>query len=439
MNDSEKAVSSVASFIGSGGTAPPVNSPIQYKSRQKQYGANVTRRYMAERAFLASDYVEVNAQGLKPSDFYAWVKTKARLADITAGTVMETRKSDDYKQVMFPDAHVDYFPIGAKMETMGSTWLCVNPTNIATVNARAVVARCNSSYNSYDDFGNVITEPLVFEGYSVHGNNDQSPKNLVLPDGNMSVTAQLNDNTRRLGHNQRIILGTKAYHITGWNDFMQEFTGNRDSSHLVTFTIRLEEPTENDDVTEHFIANGKAESFRAEVSAPETLTVGQTANLVAKFFHNDEENSEARFEWRTSDENVIEISSDGTVTAVGAGETTLTAVLAQNNEITATVGIVVQRAHTEPYVAFKGITDDAIQQFKSATYSAAFYDENNEETDDPMVWTYSGAKSIDFSAVESDDGKSVTVYCISASDVPLTITASRGIRSASVTVNLEGY
>ena len=66
-------------------------------------------------------------------------------------------------------------------------------------------------------------------------------------------------------------------------------------------------------------------------------------------------------------------------------------------------------------------------------------DENNLATDYPLKWTFSGATKRDYIATVSEDGRSVTIECLSASEKPLKITATYNGVKASIKVNLVGY
>ena len=167
MNDSQKYIKNL--IFSNDGSKVVQNTPEQYNSRQKQYLADRTARYVSERAYLSSDYVEADIQGLLPY-FYDYTTLYIRLADILSPSANTTKKVDDYKQVLIPDRAVDYLPIGAKINTMGSTWIVINPSNISSVSTNAVIARCNATYNSYDYYGNIIVEPIVVEKYTMSNN-----------------------------------------------------------------------------------------------------------------------------------------------------------------------------------------------------------------------------------------------------------------------------
>lgn len=471
MNNAEKMIRN----IGTSGyiQKKPSNCPVQYKNRKQQYLAEREKAFAERRAYLATDFVTANAQGLT-ENFYDYTAVDVRLADVTAGTLSEQRKLDDWKEVLFKDSWIDYYPLGAKLVTMGSTWLSYNPSNISSASATAVVCRCNTSCNLYDAYGNVVTEPIFVDNRNMYGNNDVDPLNLVLMEGNFRVMCQLNDVTRQLDHNKRIILGTKPYHITGFNDFMQEFSGDRQSVHLLSFTVRLDEPTELDDM-ENYVAGGKAYQYSAQVIGPKEIPGGeQPVQMTANFLLNGEivePSAEYPQTWIWSvDVDYAEITQDGVLTAFDRGDITVTATLAQNPNITASINVTATRSDGVSAVAFTGFVPETLSQYRTVTFNAAFY-EDGTETATPLLWAFSGAKYTSYAVLQdsaptasgtiqnpiqimtgnklyvcdADDlqitGKSVQVYCNNQDQTPLTVTASTadGEYADSVSVVLEGY
>lgn len=441
-NQSEKYISQTIAFGDNTSFVPESNSPSQYKSRQRQYLANRTSLFNATRAYLATDYVEANVQGTNPDNFYEWLTTYIRLADISKLSANASKKADDYKIVLFPQLGISYVAIGAKIQTMGSTWIVINPQNISSPSAKTIVARCNASYNSYDYYGNVITEPLVVEKYAMLGNDNANSSNMVLMDGYFNVTCQLNSNTQNLKQNSRLILGNKAYHITGITDFIQEFSGDRNSCHLLSFTVRLEEPTEYDDVCTNFIANGNNYSFGATVNGVSSMKVGQQQAFTATFLQNGVEISSTTaypltWQWRSSNNLIATVNENGVVAANTTGNCQIIASLLENPNVYASFDLSVEEAQTTSYTAFNGFIPQSITQFETVTINAAYY-QNGEITDFPLTWSFAGAKNC-YIATTAINTLSTEIMCVSPSSEPLTITVEYDGITSSIQIALEGY
>ena len=440
-NQTEKYIKDMA--FSAGVSAPanlPLNKPSQYNDRQHQYMARQTVKYVDDRAKYASDYVKARVQGLARDDFYTWLTTFIRLADIAALSASASKNIDDIKVILFKEPSIDYFPIGAKIETMGSTWLCTNPSNLSSVHGTAIVQRCNAAYNSYDYYGNIVTEPIVVEKALMASNDNNSPQNIVLMDGYFNVTCQLNDNTKWLGQNQRLILGSKAYHITGYTDFIQEFTGDYESIHILKFTIRVEEPTIDDDLINH-IANGYNYTFGAKVSGVTSLSVGQTTQLKAEFIKNGvavpaTEEYPLTWEWRSSDESIATVDANGNVTAKTAGNVRIYIDLQECSGTTAYLDLSIEEADTSNNVAFIGNVQPSLTQYRTAVLQAGYY-ENGVLSGETVEWSFSGAQESAYHAVV--DGNQVSITCLLPDSTPLHITASYGEYSAEADIVLEGY
>ena len=441
--DSNKYIKNVSAFHY--GNIHNGNTPAQYKDRHKQYMAERTAMFDANRAYLSTDYVNAEVQGLIEEDFYAWVNTNIRFSDISNSSSSGGKKIDDCKQVLFPELGIEYFPLGAKIKTMGNTWLSINPSNISSVKTKAIVERCNTSYNSYDYYGNVVTEPIIVESASMFSNGNEYQKNIVLMNGYFNVTCQLNENTAVLKENSRIILGRKAYHITGVTDCIQEFTGDRGSCHLLNFTARVEEPTESDDITENFIASGKEFEFDCILQGVDNIPIGKSVVFTPHFIKNGElvESTKEKpisWEWESEDDKLASVDNNGSVKALSSGIARITARMVQNPSISATIDILIgEEQIVEHKVVFTSVVPDRISQFDSTVISAA-YIENGTETNNPLKWDLNGTdRKKDYSVEVLGDGRSVEVTCLSPSKKNLKITASYGEYSTTAEIELLGY
>lgn len=439
MSETNKYIRNI-SIMGNDNVPVSGNSPSEYASRQTPYLANRTRLFNSQRAYLASDYVTANVQGLT-NDFYTWTQTNIRLSNVSTSksTSWSANKTDDVKSVLFPDVDITYFPIGAKIETMGSTWLCINPDNISSPDATAIVMRCNASYNSYDNYGNVVTEPIIVQRAEMSNNNSDTPLNIVLMQGYFNIICQKNDNTSRLGENKRIILGSKAYHITGFTDFIEEFSGDRNSAHLLTFTVRVEEPTVSDDTSVNYIAEGNNYSFAAHITGPSMMLQGEQAQLTAEFIVNGEQSTMLTdWQWSSSNHQVVKIDQNGMAEAVGEGSTIVSVTLQQNHNITASLGIAVSEQALSPVIKFEGDIPGSLRQYSTITLSAVYYNADGNPVAADLNWSAQGDDT-SYAMTVSQTEQSATITCLEPSDTPLQITVSHENIQASVSIRMEGY
>ena len=416
------------------------NTPAQYGGRQRQYLSAGSDDFTSQYAKYASDFFAAQAQGLDPQDPTAWRTVRMRMSDLVNRSATLSRATDDYKQILIADRGITYIPAGTKFVTMGSTWICTNPENISSAHGTGVVVRCNAVWNHLDFYGNVVSEPIYVQQQLAKTSTPDAQNYLLITKGYYDVICQFNENTAQLGENSRLILGTSAYMITGFTDFIQEFTGDYDSVRLLQFTVRYEEPNaETDDMVNH-VAGGKNFSWDIAITGTPTMTAGNESTFTASSKRCGEtvrtsSEHEITYLWATSDANVAEIDENGAVKAVGTGECEITCTMAQNTEISGKMTVSVEEAPTEPTVKFLGTVPEELGMYTSTIIKAAYF-ENGAETQETVAWTVSGAAADSFKA--SKEGNELTVICYGGSMTPLTITAAFGDVSATAKIWLRG-
>lgn len=445
MTDSEKYIKNFIVQSGGKKNRRPPNTPIEYANRQKQYYAQRAKTFVQERAYLSSDFVQAEVQGLDGNDFYRYLNTYIRFSDIASLSASASKATDDIKIILFAEPSIDYFPIGAKIKTMGNTWINTNPSNISSVNVSAVVQRCNAAYCLYDYYGNIVSEPVIVEKPNMASNDNAKSQNLVLMEGYFNVTCQLNENTKKLDQNSRLIFGKYAYHITGYTDFIQEFTGDYDSVHLLRFSVRIEEPTDNDDLINH-IANGKNYSFAAEITGANKVSIGGETQLTAHFIKGTTDGTvtvestdeyPVTWEWTSSDPEICAVNGEGVVTGNLSGTARITARMAQNKQIQAIFDISVEEAQNLNEVAFITAVPNCIEQWEERTIQTGYY-ENGMLTAEAVTYTFGGASNKSYK-VTYGENNTIKIMCFAADDTPLTVTATYGEYSVSANISLVRY
>lgn len=459
------------------------NSPAQYASRKRQYLGDESAYFIEKYAKYSSDFVDAQVQGLDPTDFFAWKTKSMRLSDIVKPSAAITRKFDSYKQYLLADRSINYVPEGAKVVTMGSTWIVTNPANLSSVGADGIVQRCNATWNYLDFYGNIQKEPMVISKESVNASTNDFQEDMMMMRGYYNIIVQRNPATEQLDQNSRIFLGRRVWIIRGYSDFGQEFTGDDESRHIIYFSAQVSEPNPETDDFENQVANAYPFSWDVNVSGTSQLQVGASAQFSASSVRNgDEVQSTAEnpisYLWSTSDETIATVDTAGLVTAVSEGDVVITATLEQNQSYSQNYAITVSGsiygtasgkmisisdAAESPVVELSQDEEDLlhltyilqgapapfvegevrfvdtpvafIDAFETGTFSAAFY-QNGEATQDSIAWTLTGAdeEAYGFTAVDN----TLTVFCWGGSVNPLVITAECNGKSATISVELRG-
>lgn len=425
-----------------GGTAARrTNAPKQYSGRRKQYTGNATALFYAERARYATDFVDARVQGLAPGDFYAWSAQRMRISDTVKQGANLNRRTDDQKEYLLENRSIDYVPEGAKVETMGSTWLVTNPANLSSAAGSGIMRRCNATWNHLDWYGNIRKEPLVVEKQQAMANSNDTQDISLIMQGYFNIICQRNPETDELDQNSRLILGRRAFQITGYSDVTQEFTGEDESTHLLYFAARIQEPDETIDDLARRVAGGKTFSWEIRISGETVLRAGETAQMTAESLRcgeavagGDEKHPVSYF-WETSDETVARVDAGGLVTAVSAGSCTITARLAQNNNISSEVTMTVEENTGAAEVRFLTEPPEVLGAYEAVTLQAAYF-VGGVQQEDAVVWEFSGAEEEAYTA--SALGNRVTIQNWGGSETPLMVTAKCGSASASANIRLEG-
>lgn len=413
------------------------NQPRQYLDKQRQYLSPETKTFTQTYAKYASDYFEAQVQGIDPGDPFAWQTRMIRMADVVRPSAAILRRADNYKRVLFADRDVEYLLPGAKIETAGSFWLATNPFNISAADGAGIVERCNAVWNYLDYYGNVVSEPMVVSNRRADANDSDAQEANLISKGYFNVAMQYNDVTKQIDTNTRFILGTAAYRVTGYSDFLQEFTGDYESVRILEFTIRFEEANPEIDDMENHVAEGKTFSWDVQILGG-AVEAGGSLQLTATSLRCGEEVTDSgeypvSYLWSSSDETVATVDENGLVSAVSDGETVITAALKQNPDRQAAVTIRV--APVESAVQFTSPVPEKIAAYTDVTLTAALFDGSGESAQ-ALTWSFDGAEKGKYKVVTRP--KECTIYGFGYSKTPLTVTASCGEYSVSAEIALEG-
>lgn len=418
------------------------NSPERYRSRQKRYFDNRTSDFIGRQAQYSSDFFEVKIQGLNVEKPFEWRTVYARLADIVKPSSSIKRNFDDFKSILVSDPDIDYIPIGAKILAMGNCWLMVNPNNMSGGDGgNGMIQRCNTVWNYLDYYGNLRSEPIIVDKMLANANDMDGQINLNITKGYFNIKAQFNKATAQLNTNSRIILGRNAYYITGYSDFVQEFTGDYDTVRMIEFTARYDEPNAEIDDMERHVAGGKNFSWKIGVSGLPVIEKGDSALFSAVSERNGKETESTErfpvsYRWESSDTDIATVDENGLVTGVSEGNCIIRCVLSQNEEIFTDYFVAVSEAtEEEPKVSFLSTVPAEISAYEHVELEAAYF-EHGEKTEETVSFEFKNADENAYT-VEIDGNKAV-IKCWGGSIRPLSVTASCGDYSVTKEIALKG-
>lgn len=421
------------------GTMPQASSgaaPGWEKGLNRQYFGRVTNLYAAKVGQVSTDCYDALCQGLNAEDWYAFTPVKLRSSFATKMATGETMPDDWQRVHIIAPAGIQYLPVGAYLTYAGNTWISFKSMNMGTALAHAIVRRCNATINVLDFYGNIVSVPMSYAKLSTLGNSNTITDESILAQSYINCICQKNQISAAFRENTRFILGSSAYTIRGLNDFTQEFTGDTESVHLLTFTIFKTEPLEQDSL-EMQCADYGSFSWEISVTANGYMHQGGTQTLAVNSIRNGDvvastAENPISYAYESSNSSVVEVSGQGEITAIGPGSATVTVTLDQNPAIEGTVQIVVGDA-AGTSLEFTNTPVVSLGEYETAVLSAVLF-VNGAASDEPVTFSFSGAPPSAYDA--QVDGNSVTITCYLASNTPLKVTASASGESAQSLINL---
>ena len=448
QGDAKKQIRNVGLFAGSPPSPMPgVNGRSRYTGKMREYFEGPTSSFVWQNAKYASNFFKARVQGVIPGTFETERGAYIRSMDIVEQTT-GAKMPNDYQCIYFQDTRIKGLYTGAKVKYAGNTWLAISPFNIADPMTQAVIRRCNAVWKHLDYYGNVKAEPFIFHDGRASATANEYLDWDVIPNWYQKCVMQLNDQTRELAYNRRIVLGSSVVEVRGLVDFISDFSGedaegheNPEPSHVMFFDVQFQQPTDNDDM-ERGIAGAKAFSWNIMLSFSESMKAGSTQSITAESRRNGEEPDIEKYPvnylYSVDDTGIATVDASGNVTAISEGTAVITVTLAQNPEITATAEITVTEADTADEIVFDPDLPTALRQMQTYAGTARVMN-GAESTGKKLTMTAYGATEEADAAFDPDTGK-MTIACYEPSETPLSLVfkAEGGITVTRI-IRLEGY
>ena len=260
---------------------------------------------------------------------------------------------------------------------------------------------------------------------------------------------QLNENTKELAYNRRIVLGSSVVEVRGLVDFITDFsgqtneeTGQPEPSHVIFFDAQYQEPLKMDDM-ERGIAGGKSfswvitPSFSASmgVNGTQTIHVGSLRNGEAP----DTEKHPVSYLFLSSDSSVLSVDANGVVTSRKEGKATVTIALRQNKSIKATAEITVNAETQQAEFVFMPELPARMKQMQ--TYNGTVsVQQSGQIIETAISMTAHGGTQAADAVFNSAEG-TLSIRAYEASDLPLSLVFKADEYGLTFTANiqLEGY
>ena len=405
----------------------------------KQYFRDETKQFMRQNIPMTSALYDAEMQGVNENDFYAWTPVKIRCSDLINPTTGE-HLTDDWQEIIVQNTNIDTIPVGAYVKFNDNIWIVVNPDDVGSVTGNTIVKRCNCTYNTLDYYGNVIRTPMSYsKGMALASANDVK-EYINLPGTYQHIIMQLNDATKDVHNNTRMILGGEGYFLTGVTNFIRDYTLDANSCHIIRAECRLGEAQDVNDDLVNEVAQGLTFNWSISITGSEKMTLGATQTLTASSLRMgqipDAVNHPYDYLWESSDYSIVTVDEDGVCEAVGEGTATITCFLRQNTNVTATIEITASQSLTGAYVEFVTDLPSELRAYDSVTCEAAYF-VNGVKQSDTIVYAFEGADINCFGTEKT--GNRLAITCYAPSDTPLTVHALCNGQEVSQDIYLIGF
>lgn len=420
---------------------PPANygsNANRQDGLQHQYFRDRSKEFFKQKISLTSALFAGEMQGVDYNNFYAWTPVKIRASAVIDPTTGD-HLSDDWQEIIIENTNIDSVPLGAYVKFNDNIWIVINPKDVGSVTGNAIVRRCNCTYNTLDYYGNVVQTPMSYAKGMALASANNITEYITLPGTYQHIAMQLNEATRNVHNNTRLILGGEAYFLTGVTNFIRDFTLDPTSAHLIKAECRLGEANVYDDLVNE-VANDRAFSWVITLTASEKMPINGTQTITALSTRNgavpDGEVNPYNYLWESSDYSIVTVTDDGVCEAVGEGTATITCFLQENTNISTSIEITVSESVSGQSVEFITDLPYSLEAYSNVSCETAYFVDGLKQ-EDQITYTFSGADEDCYST--SVDGNVLTITAYAPSNKPLIVTASCGGVSTSQTMYLVGF
>ena len=358
-----------------------------------------------------------------------WVGT---VLDITTGMVKD---SDDYRSLYFKDINSEAGR-GRYFKWADNYWIVYETTTheletISTCNIR----RCNNWLKWLTDKGEVIQYPCIIEG-ELTSANAQVAKTITQGNSHINVIVQGNKDTLSLVKNARVMFNHSVYKFYAINNYMQvEYVDENTPLLFMDFYLDME--IDEDNVAEN-LADDMRKDFTIECNV-EQLTGQSNTNgyIIPKVYHKNQEISNARMEYFSSDTDIIEIDNDGHYYMKSNGNAIISVKILGNELSTINIPVTIEDTTIVNYNIIISPMVKNIRQGLSVNLSAKIIDSLNNEIMDVITLTPSGTDNHNNYSITDNGNNSWTITNNLKSKLPLILTFSNSTYNVEYVTNIQ--
>ena len=260
---------------------------------------------------------------------------------------------DDYKNfILLPSASKVY--VGKLFLWNNNYWLAINTNTYESVTNGCIARRCNNVLKWIDFNGVVQTEPCVI-GYDILRPENFKTQEWIIAQGSEVVYCQKNLLTNQIQPNMRFLFGTEetitAWKVTGGGvkNYLNNATLDNYSPSIIELKIEVNFKNPQTDDFANGIADAYINQYQIIINQDAIQqNVGFTTTLTATVYKDGAVSTDSVL-WSSSDVTKCTVSSGGVINLVALGTATITAKVANNQTIYATVGVTITATPVAEY------------------------------------------------------------------------------------------
>lgn len=311
---------------------------------------------------------------------------KMRVERVFNAKTQDTR-SDDWKEFLSPEPDFD-LPYGLYLRWKNNYWIVYNKENFDYPTRGVICRRCITTFNWIDEWGNLREYPVSI-GKPKEA-SDYVNVQFTNPGGFNVFYMQLDQYSKYIRPNDRFMVGNDSYWTSykvqggGVANYLREETMNATSTGLLSLICFTYEGNDDTDNLEIGVANYYEKIFTMELDQYEIQQYsGFSTKIIPTIKRGIVIKDNVELSWQSSDENIVTVSEDGTITLMDKGEADIICTMAKNNSVTKSVHIINMGEKEEGqeeekfYEARIYPNIHEIKQGTSQTYVVEYYENDN--------------------------------------------------------------
>lgn len=268
---------------------------------------------------------------------------KMRVERVFNAKTQDTR-SDDWKEFLSPEPDFD-LPYGLYLRWKNNYWIVYNKENFDYPTRGVICRRCITTFNWIDEWGNLREYPVSI-GKPKEA-SDYVNVQFTNPGGFNVFYMQLDQYSKYIRPNDRFMVGNDGYWTSykvqggGVANYLREETMNATSTGLLSLICFTYEGNDDTDNLEIGVANYYEKIFTMELDQYEIQQYsGFSTKIIPTIKRGTIIKDNVELSWQSSDENIVTVNEDGTITLINKGEADVICTMTKNDSVTKSVHII---------------------------------------------------------------------------------------------------